>query len=236
MVSATASLWSVLPKSRNNPLTNTFRQLNRFAKAARMNPAERYWAWAAISDANYAKGLIREENLASKKTMNPFFQSGAEESINDTLLADLTLVLPGDMLTKVDLMSMANSLEVRVPFLDHRVVEFAFGLPVNSKINSNDRKRIVKETFKSYVPENLFNRKKHGFEVPLLGWLKKELNSLLENDLLKPDFIQEQGVFNEGQIEALKKQLHSRNPADSAAKIWALLVFQWWYKKYFISS
>ncbi len=233
MVSTFSGLWGLLPKSRNNALTNTFRQLNRFAKASKMSPADRYWAWAAIGDAQYASSLIKSEYLEVPQKLNPFVQTGTKESVNDTLLADLNLVLPGDMLTKVDLMSMANSLEVRVPFLDHRVVDFAFGLPVDSKINSADRKRVVKETFKSYVPNGLFNRKKHGFEVPLLGWLRNELNSLLENDLLKTSYIEEQGIFNIAGIEALKKQLHSRNPEDAPAKVWALLVFQWWHKKYF---
>jgi len=235
LVSALSGLWSLMPKSRNNLVTNTFRQLDRFAKAAKLNPEERYWAWAAIGDAHYATNLIRPEHLDNPIAHNSFQQADTNETINDTLLADLNLVLPGDMLTKVDLMSMANSLEVRVPFLDHRVVDFAFGLPVDSKINNSDRKRIVKETFKSYVPNGLFYRKKHGFEVPLLGWLKNELNALLENDLLKPSFIEEQGVFNVRQIEQLKKQLNSRNPEDAPAKIWALLVFQWWWKKYFNS-
>ncbi len=233
LVSALSKLWSLMPKSRNNLVTNTFRQLDRFAKAAKLSPEERYWAWAAIGDAHYATNLIRSEHIDNPISHNPFQQIGTNETINDTLLADLNLVLPGDMLTKVDLMSMANSLEVRVPFLDHSVVNFAFKLPVDSKINNKDRKRIVKETFKSYVPEGLFYRKKHGFEVPLLGWLKNELNALLENDLLKPSFIEEQGVFNNSQIELLKSQLKSRSPGDAPAKIWALLVFQWWWKKYF---
>lgn len=232
LVSGFSGLWNALPKSRNNPITNTFRQLDRFAKAIRMSPADRYWAWAAIGDSQYATGLIKDESQKLKS--NPFqLHNSKGESVNDTLMADLKLVLPSDMLTKVDLMSMANSLEVRVPFLDHRVVEFAFKLPINSKINHSDKKRIVKETFKSYLPENLFNRKKHGFEVPLLGWLRNELNSLIENDLLKPSFIEEQGIFNTDQIEELKRKLKSRNPEDAPAKIWALVVFQWWWKKYF---
>ncbi len=233
LVSSFSGLWSLLPKSRNNALTNTFRQLNRFAKAAKMSSADRYWAWAAIGDAQYATSLIKSDHVQNTQQWNPFNQLAKNETVNDTLLADVNLVLPGDMLTKVDLMSMANSLEVRVPFLDHRVVDFAFNLPIESKINASDRKRIIKETFSSYVPKGLFNRKKHGFEVPLLGWLRNELNSLIENDLLKPNFIEEQGIFNPSQIEALKKQLHSSNPEDAPAKMWALVVFQWWYKKYF---
>jgi len=234
LVSSFSGLWSLMPKSRNNPISNTFRQLDRFAKAAKMTPSDRYWAWAAIGDSHYASNLIRQPNEFNSVATNPFtLLNPNKESVNDTLLADLKMVLPNDMLTKVDLMSMANSLEVRVPFLDHNVVDFAFSLSEDHKINGNDRKRIVKEAFKSYLPENLFNRKKHGFEVPLLSWLRNELSSLIENDLLSNSFIDQQGVFNYAQIQALKTELKSRNPGEAPAKIWALLVFQWWWKKYF---
>ena len=234
IVSALSGIWGVLPKSRNNPITNSFRQLDRFAKAAKMNPSDRYWAWAAIGDAQYASSLIKNKALDNVVTTNPFMLlNSKKESISDTLMADINMVLPNDMLTKVDLMSMANSLEVRVPFLDHKVVEFAFGLHDDYKIKGGDRKRIIKEAFKSYVPENLFNRSKHGFEVPLLKWLRNELNSLIENDLLKSSFIEEQGIFNVAEIEKLKSKLHARNSGDAHAKVWALVVFQWWWKKYF---
>ena len=234
VVSALSGLWSILPKSRNNPITNSFRQLDRFAKASKMSPSERYWAWAAIGDAQYASNLIKNTSLTREEVHNPFILSNSnKESISDTLLADINMVLPNDMLTKVDLMSMANSLEVRVPFLDYRVVEFAFNLKDEFKIKENDRKRIVKEAFKNYVPENFFNRSKHGFEVPLLKWLRNELNSLIQNDLLKTSFIEEQGIFNVTEVEKLKRKLHSINPGDAHAKIWALVVFQWWWKKYF---
>ena len=199
-----------------------------------MSPADRYWAWAAFGDAQYATQLIKHSGEDIQPFGNPFsILNPGKESISDTLLADTKMVLPNDMLTKVDLMSMANSLEVRVPFLDHRVVEFAFGLPDDMKIDGSDRKRIVKEAFRSYLPDELLNRGKHGFEVPLLKWLRNELKSLLDNDLLNSSFIEQQGIFEIAAIRKLQKQLASRNPGDAHAKIWALLVFQWWWKKYF---
>ncbi|MEM9981973.1 MAG: asparagine synthase-related protein [Bacteroidota bacterium] len=134
---------------------------------------------------------------------------------------------------KVDMMSMANGLEVRVPFLDHQMVDFAFGLPTNAKINRHMRKRILQDSFKDILPKALYNRPKKGFEVPLLKWLRTELSSLLENDLLQEQFIEEQGIFEVKAIRALKQQLFSKNPADVHARIWGLLVFQYWWKKYF---
>jgi asparagine synthase (glutamine-hydrolysing) len=146
----------------------------------------------------------------------------------------MQLVLENDMLVKVDRMSMNQSLEVRVPFLDHKIVDFAFTLPVNYKIEGNQRKRILKDAFKNMLPEELLNRKKQGFEVPLLKWFKTDLKSLITEELLEDNFISEQGIFKPESIKNLKKQLFSPNPNDAIAKIWALIVFQYWYKKYML--
>ncbi|MCP4123333.1 MAG: asparagine synthase, partial [Bacteroidetes bacterium] len=149
--------------------------------------------------------------------------------------ADTQLVLPYDMLTKVDLMSMANSLEVRVPLLDHRIVEFAFSLPVRYKIDGKMKKKILQDAFQHILPTDIYNRPKKGFEVPLLQWFRTDLKSLITDDLLSDDFINEQQIFDRTYIQQLKKRLFSRNPGDAHAQIWALIVFQSWYKNYHIN-
>jgi asparagine synthase (glutamine-hydrolysing) len=154
------------------------------------------------------------------------------ENINDILYTDMQLVLPNDMLTKVDLMSMANSLEVRVPFLDYEVVNFLFSLPEEYKINGKIRKRVLQDSFKDVLPRQLYNRPKKGFEVPLLKWFRNEMKSLITDDLLSEEFITQQGVFEYPEIDKLKRQLFSSNPGDVHARIWGLIVFQWWWKKY----
>ncbi len=153
--------------------------------------------------------------------------------LNDTLFADMNLILPGDMLTKVDLMSMANSLEVRVPLLDFSIVNFAFTLPVQFKINKTGGKRILKDAFRDDLPPELFTRPKHGFEVPILKWMRSGLRSLIEDDLLERGFIEQQNIFDLKEIEKLKQRLYSTNPGDVHATIWGLIVFQYWFKKYF---
>ena len=239
MVSGFNPLWKILPKSRNNAITNKFRQLNRFADAAKMSPKARYWSLAAIADEAYAKDLLEpSENHISQDdfwALQAQSVTGIDSSITSNLKADFNLVLPNDMLTKVDLMSMANSLEIRVPFLDHRVVEFAFGLPDEMKITSSIRKRIVQEAYKSWIPKEIYNRPKKGFEVPLLKLFRTEMRSLINDDLLADRFIASQGIFSVEAVARLKRQLFSRNPGDAHAKIWALIVFQWWWKKYFSS-
>ena len=237
VVSGLGPLWRQLPKSRNGSLSNRFRQLDRYARAVKLNPQERYWFLASIGSADYAASLIGSPEQIDHSTfaeikssyLNPL-QAGS--GINENLFVDQQLVLANDMLTKVDLMSMANSLEIRVPFLDHRLVEFANSLPVSMKINNSIRKRILQESFRNELPKELYNRPKKGFEVPLLKWFRTELKATITTDLLDDEFIREQGIFNVELTKSLKKRLFSANPSDVHAKIWALIVFQAWYKQY----
>ena len=237
LASSLGPLWQMLPRSRNSGLSNKIRQLDRFAHAARLDPPERSWFLASIADADYASSMIKNSQDINQVEFSAL-KSGylepleGQPGINENLLVDQQLVLPNDMLTKVDLMSMANSLEIRVPFLDHQVVRFANSLPAEMKINSKIRKRILQDAFRKDLPAELYNRPKKGFEVPLLKWFRTDLKSAITNDFLADDFIIEQGIFNVDQTRRLKKKLFSASPEDVHAKIWALVVFQSWYKKY----
>jgi asparagine synthase (glutamine-hydrolysing) len=136
------------------------------------------------------------------------------------------------MLTKVDWSSMAHGLEVRVPFLDHELVNFVTGLPDEFKIHHGMRKRILQDTFKELLPKEIYQRPKKGFEVPLLRWMRNELSGEKERVLLNERILEEQGLFSIERFKNLKRQLHSRNPGDAPARLWGLLVFQKWWKKY----
>jgi asparagine synthase (glutamine-hydrolysing) len=232
-------LWKIMPKSRHGKISNTFRQLERFAEGQKLSTAERYWRWCSFAPESYPYGLLKEDlqttqiqyEKRKEEILKHFSASG---DINETLYTDMNLVLVNDMLTKVDLMSMANSLEVRVPFLDHELVNFAFQLPAEFKVNKSGRKTILKDAFRNDLPPELYSRNKMGFEVPLLQWFRSDLKALILDDLLSDQFIQEQNIFNIETIRGLKKQLFSNNPGEIHAQIWALIVFQKWYKKYMI--
>ena len=227
----------LLPRSRNSFLSNKIRQLHRFGAGMNLSPTDRYWRWATYADEGYVSDLllhctIDEKYLQRKAHWTRFVGNGG--SINNTLYNDMHLVLPDDMLVKVDMMSMANSLEVRVPFLDHEVVNFAFSLPEDFKINKLMRKRILKDAFRQDLPPELYHRPKQGFEVPLLNWFRTELKDKIINYWLDEKFIQEQNIFNPKVINNLKAHLFSRNPGEIHAQMWALIVFQNWYSKYHI--
>ena len=160
------------------------------------------------------------------------FDTKQSFDLNVFLDIDLKMVLPGDMLTKVDLMSMANSLEVRVPFLDKELVRFARSLPPHFKVKKNKRKTVLQDAFEHILPKELHHRSKKGFEVPMLDWMRNELRSSIEEVVLDMDYINEQGIFNANEVLRLRSQLDSRNPGDVHSVLWTLYIFQKWYKKW----
>lgn len=237
--SALEPLWKTLPHSRSNKVTNFFRQAHRFAEGAALVPDERYWRWATYTD------RINAENLLAPERRNELLSGEYDQrrsdvlrfmtpahNLNHVLLTDMHLVLPNDMLTKADMMSMAHGLEIRSPFLDYNLVNFVFSLPAHFKLQGARRKKILHDAFRSMLPPKLYHRPKKGFEVPLLKWLRNEMKSMILDDLLSQKRIEEQGVFHYPEVEKLKQQLFSSNPGDVHARIWGLVVFQWWFRKY----
>jgi asparagine synthase (glutamine-hydrolysing) len=242
LVRALKPLWMLLPKSRHAPFSNTVRQLDRFARGAGLNSADRYWYWASLATSRQADRLLRPEHRATSRfaerrrtwleTISPRLGArGARETLNDVFLTDTRLVLPNDMLTKIDRMSMAHGLEVRNPFLDVNVVNFLFTLPDSYKIDAKSRKKLLRDAFRDFLPAELYNRPKKGFEVPLLKWLRRDMKDIIKNELLSKQFIEEQGIFNYSAIRKLKSQLFGLNPSDVHARMWGLVVFQWWWRR-----
>lgn len=237
-----APVWKMMPQGRNSRISNLFRQLDRFAAASNLSSKDRYWHWASTFSETEVAGLMHPSTLKKvdessiDEIRSCMLRHINDHDFNSVLKTDLDLVLEGDMLVKVDLMSMANSVEVRSPFLDHHVVEFAFSIPSEYKIDGKRRKKIVKDAFRHLLPPEIYNRGKKGFEIPMLDWFRNELNSFIFEDLLKESFVREQGIFNYDSIVAMKKQLNSSAPGNIVEQLWVLIVFQHWYKKYFINN
>jgi asparagine synthase (glutamine-hydrolysing) len=225
---------ALFPRSRNSYIPNKIRQLHRFGQGMKLSDTDRYWRWASFTEEDYPGKLLLDykgfDEYRIRKSQ--WIHSHGKWDMNKMLYNDMNLVLPNDMLTKVDLMSMANSLEVRVPFLDHDVVNYVFSLPQHYKIDKTSRKKILKDAFRDMLPQELYNRPKQGFEVPLLNWFRSELKDSILDKWLGDDFIRSQKIFNPVVIDQLKKKLFSSNPGEIHAQIWAIIVFQHWYDKY----
>ena len=155
------------------------------------------------------------------------------DELTRTLFTDIKVGLEGDMIPKIERTSNLNSLIVRMPFLDPEFIEMSFIIPNDFKLKRNNKKYILKETFKDMLPRHIISTPKHGFGVPVGEWLKKELkNDLLE--LTERDFIKNQGLF---QYEYIKKIIHEYLSGinDFSFQLWTLFVFQKWYKKSFMN-
>lgn len=231
---ALSGIGTMLPQSRSSALLNKFRQVARYNEGRKLSLQERYWKWASISTAEEAAKLLllNKEKTETAEKLKREILSGLNKDYNSVLKTDVELVLAYDMLTKTDMMSMASGLEIRSPFMDHRLIEYAFTLDEKYKINSRGQKIILKKAFADLLPEAILRRKKHGFEVPLLNWFNRELKSRIDNEWLEKKFIEEQGIFSYPAVDRLKKQLSSTSPGDAAAKVWALIIFNSWWKKH----
>jgi len=148
------------------------------------------------------------------------------------LYLELTIRLPELLLMRVDKMAMANSIETRVPFLDHRIVEMAFSIPMNLKIKNNTTKYILKKAVKGIIPDEIINRKKRGFWAPISEWLRKE-SSISEQlfNIIRNSKIRELGIFDYNYIEQLITA-HRNHRHDNSFKLWNLITLSLWYDQW----
>ncbi len=148
------------------------------------------------------------------------------DAVGRMMFADQLGYLPDDVLTKVDRAAMANSLETRVPLLDHRVVQFAWRLPQSMKFAGGQGKRILKLLLSRYVPDELVVRPKRGFGVPIEHWLRGPLRDWAD-DLLAVDSLRRDGLFEPAEIRR-RWQQHRSGWGNWRDSLWIVLMFQAW--------
>jgi asparagine synthase (glutamine-hydrolysing) len=159
---------------------------------------------------------------------------GSRDQLSRMLYIDTKLWLPDDLLARGDKMSMAASIEARVPLLDHKLVEFAASLPSHFKIRKMTRKYILRKVAAKVLPAAIINRKKQGFPIPLSTWFRGEAKELLW-DLLSHDTVRSRGLFNPGYINGLLRQ-HQSGAADRGAQLWGLVLVELWMRQFLDAS
>lgn len=157
-------------------------------------------------------------------------QSEATTALNQILYVDMKMYLEGDILYKVDRASMANSLEVRVPFLNRNVIRLATSLPLELKLHRLTSKYLLKKCMKGILPDEIINRPKKGFNMPVAYWLLGDLRDLTL-DMLSESRLKRQNLFNYHYVKQLLDE-HFARQKDNRKELWTLLVFQLWYDKY----
>lgn len=154
----------------------------------------------------------------------------AQDSVDRMLYVDTKLWLADYLLLRGDKLTMANSLEARVPLLDHRVVEFAAQLPPNMKLRNGQRKFLLKQVARRKLPRSIIDRKKQGFPIPIERWLRNEAASLMQ-DLLSEDTIRRRGLFNP-QFIRNRIQQHLVGYADHSTELWGLMSLEMWQRRF----
>lgn len=152
-------------------------------------------------------------------------ESRGMDDINRMCMADLSLYMQENILLKVDRMSMANSLEVRVPFLDHNVVELAFSIRGDRKIRMLRTKHCLRNAFRGRLPKEIIGRKKEGFSIPLKNWIKGDLRDMVESTILSDNSLV---FFNQPSLRNMLDQ-HYANRYNHSHRIWSIFVFLKWY-------
>ena len=217
---------SKLPSSKHNKIDNTIRMVKKFRRGVSDDQWLRHYKWMEILNRDVFNSMSFLSEAEPAQWIKGFYESGeVYDNINKMLYTDISTCLPNDMLLKVDWMSMANSLEVRSPFLDYNVVELAMSFPGNYKINKSHLKRILKDSFSDILPAKIKNRSKQGFEVPVGEWFKNELKDLFFDSLNHGG-----GMLNRKEVEQVYAD-HVQAKEDYTILLWCILVYCWWEKR-----
>lgn len=202
----------------------------RFAKAAGLTRAERYRAWAGV----FSEDLIRElsDAIPAGTTVVPdaFASVQSLDAVDAMLAIDTGFYLPTDLLPKVDITSMAHSLEVRSPLLDRDLAEFAASLPSSLKLHRLTTKYLLKKVASGLVPATNLRRPKRGFAVPIAQWLRQDLRDFVY-DHLRPSRLASTGILRQPAIDALL-EAHLSGAKDYAHHLWVLLMLELWHRTF----
>ena len=213
------------------------RDVKRFLKAASLPKVERYLRWITVFNNEakqelYSAAFKQQTNAAdAANLLEPWFARANGAGIVDaSLLADLMTYLPNDLLVKVDIATMAVSLEARSPFLDHQVIEFAASLPENLKLRRLTTKYLLKRVLRKLLPSENLDRRKMGFGVPIGHWFRGAMQPFLREVLLS-DRASGRGLFNQQKVRQLI-ELHTRGERDYSHQLWTLLMLELWFNRF----
>ncbi len=213
------------------------RDLKRFVKAASLDKVERYFRWVSAIDRKskaelYTADFARKiDSYDAARFIGDWFSRANGSGILDaTLLTDQMTYLPNDLLVKVDIASMANSLEARSPFLDHKVIEFAASLPEKMKMRSAETKSLLKKVAARLVPPEVIYRRKMGFGIPVGNWFRSNMKDFVREILLSEKSIN-RGIIKPEMMRKYVEE-HINSEKDYTYQIWTLLMLELWFQRF----
>lgn len=230
-----SGLLSVLPDSVEPK--NPWRRLRRFLAVVSLAPMERYRHWLGIFPPDLLERLYTESfasKAGSADRVDPFEEAFREaeglDPIDQAIAVDTSFYLTNDLMVKMDIASMANSLEVRSPLLDHRLLEYCASLPGPMKIRRNRLKHLLKEAMSGQLSPAILNRAKQGFGVPLWQWFRGDLEPFVRELLLSPRAL-DRGLFRPEVVRDMVER-HVRRAQDYSFQLWSLVVLELWFQAF----
>jgi asparagine synthase (glutamine-hydrolysing) len=215
---------------------STRSRIRRLAQAVSMTPPERYAMWMAPFDRAGRNRILTPEFAAQADgwrvedvIAQPWRQTRAVAHLDQMLGVDVATYLPADLLVKMDIATMAYSVEGRSPFLDQELMAFAAALPAPLKLRGLEGKRLLKQALRGRVPDAILRRPKMGFGVPLRDWFRNELRDVPEQVLLDPGAVA-RGYFRRDAVEQLIRR-HRSGEADHATQLWVMLQLETWHRE-----
>ena len=224
---AAAALGERLPSDRHSPLLDAMRLAKGFLSTAGLPLEERYRSYVEVFPDEAAADLLREPLPRVEDALaKAFSEAPGADDLNRMLAVDVGTQLPDDLLLLTDRMSMAVSLECRVPLLDHELVELAARIPEGIKVRGGRLKHLMKAALDGLLPKDILERRKRGFGAPMGAWLKGELAPLLR-DVLSEASVEARGLFSYPQVASLIAA-HEANRIDGTDRLLSLLNFEIW--------
>jgi asparagine synthase (glutamine-hydrolysing) len=226
-------LAAIPPRAAKKGLIN---KSKRFVEGAALDPALQHVRWMMFMHEMDKAGLYHPDLQATLNGQSPedlvksyFRQVQGINPLAQQQYVDVKTYLVDDILTKVDRMSMATSLEARVPLLDYRLVEFALNLPTHLKLNGRNSKAILRQVMTDRLPSAVLAKPKEGFSIPIKHWLRHELRPLMY-DLLSPDSLKKRGYFDPDSVAGWMQE-HQEQKANHSHRLWSLMVLELWHRQ-----
>jgi asparagine synthase (glutamine-hydrolysing) len=228
------ALGSRLPADANT--SGALSRARRLGGTLALHPADRLARYTACFGPDARERLLTPDFAAAVTEHDPeqvvrdAWEAASGDDVLDVLLeVDVRTYLPGDLLTKIDIATMAHGLEARSPLLDDEVMQFAASIPAGLKLRGGTKKAVLRDALRGWIPDEIVDKRKQGFSVPMAEWLRGELRPVVEEVLLDPG-TRARGLLDETEVRRLLDR-HVERRADETPRLWALLVLETWFRE-----
>ena len=224
-------LAALRPFSETPSGNHRIRRIRKFLNSFQLSDAEFYEEAVRVNSTSSVAQIMNKKSFTPIMTnfLQNLFEKSKGDSIRKALNTDISSFLPFNLLEGADRMSMMNSKELRLPYLDRSLMEYSMSLKTKFFIHGLNQKYVLKEAYKNILPKHIVNRTKRGFNPPVWHWLK--MNPILLNDLLIPNSILHEYV----NVNYLREMIYKlqNNKEDCSTQLWGLLILHRWLRKYF---